>query len=145
MSLLKFTSVRFCRFHWIHDSCHLNEQRWFKTNKCTCFGEGTCVECECNLTDGERAPRLPLAGSKEASGDVEWVQTPIPFVEGAATPSATPIATPSSSSSSTSSSSKPALVQTVLKFGATTKPAMAANDSIYMLGTSSDEDGHSPW
>jgi hypothetical protein len=103
------------------------------------------------VTDDERASRLPLAESKDASRDVEWVPSPNPLFKEAATPSppdeeartpipfleeaASPFATPPSSSSS----SKPALLQTKINFAPITKPA---RDSLYTLGRSSDEEDY---
>jgi hypothetical protein len=54
---------------------------------------------ECNVTDDERASRLPLAESKVDASDVEWLPSPnprfevapIPFGGGAAIPYAMPI------------------------------------------------------
>ena len=108
------------------------------------------------MTDDERASRLPLAESKDASSDVEWVpspnplfeEAPIPFGGGAAIPYATPIspveeartpipiveeaasplATPPSSS--ISSSSKPGLVQMKINFAPITKHTP---NSLYTL------------
>ena len=81
---------------------------------------------ECNVTDDERASRLPLAESKDASSDVEWVPPPNPLLEGApiqfgggaAIPYAIPYAIPISS-----------------------KPAMPTSNAIFNLGHSSDEEG----
>ena len=161
MLLLNFTSVRFCRHHWIHSSFHEEEQLWHKTRKCTCFGEMSCDECK--VTDDERASRLPLAESKVDASDVEWVPppnprfevAPIPFGGGAAIPYAMPIsfdvpaATPvppvvaspfaTPPSSSISSSPKPGLVQMKINF----TPIMKhKTDSLYTLGHSSDDEDY---